>query len=167
MSDESESTERLMNPTPVPHDDTRATVREGRSLRVLIVDGNADAAALLASFVRRRGHDVCWTCDGATALEVAQTQEPQVVLLAIDMEEMDGFQLAQRLRCDSRLKTCYLIAMRDKADARRHQQCAAADIDLFLAKPVDRRLLDSLLSWEGERLDDFDKLRGLILPRRT
>jgi CheY-like chemotaxis protein len=127
-----------------------------RSLRVLIVDANAETADSLSRLVALAGHEVRWTSDSASALKIALVQIPQVVLLAIDVLEMDGYQLARQLRLDSRLKACFLIAMRSKTDDGGRQHCDEADIDLFLAQPVDQPLLESLLSWEGERLDDFD-----------
>jgi CheY-like chemotaxis protein len=173
MFDESESTKnqrcdphkRRLDVTPTPHDAASATRRvsaNGRALRVLIVDGNAHTADALAQFVRQCGHNVRWTCDGATALKVAVAHESQVVLLAIGMKEMDGYELAQQLRLDARLKKCFLIAMRHKADAWGHEQCNKADIDLFLAKPIDHLVLETLLMWEGERLQESRTRRSSV-----
>lgn len=166
MQDRSESTDyqscalpqRSFAVTPVPQENARVTLSDfacGYSLRVLIVHGNADAADALAGFVRQRGHDVRWTCDGASALEVAIAHEPQVVLLAIAMKAMDGYELAAQLRRDTRMKACFLIAMKHSADAWGHEQCSEGDIDLFLPTPIDHLVLESLLMWEGERLHEL------------
>lgn len=166
MYDRSESTDypscalsqRSFAITPVPPENARVALSEfacGYSLRVLIVHGNADSANALAGFVRQRGHDVRWTCDGASALEVAVAHEPQVVLLAIAMKGMDGYELAARLRRDARMKACFLIALKHSADAWGHGPGSQANIDLFLPMPIDYPVLETLLMWEGQRLHEL------------
>ena len=145
--------------TPTPQVVTSAATRDTacrRPLRVLIVDGKADTADSLAKRMRHRGHDVRWTCDGASALKVALVHVPEVVLLDVDTPDEGGYELAQQLRLDARLKRCFLIAMRSNGhtDAWGHEQSSQADFDLFLAKPIDHLVLETLLMWEGERLNE-------------
>jgi CheY-like chemotaxis protein len=132
-----------------------------RSLRVLIVDDDQDTADSLSRLISSWGHDARGAYDGAACLELAAAHAPEVVLLAVAMLGMDGYELAQQLRLDARLKKCYLIAMKEKADAWGHEHCLESDFDLFLAKPVDRAVLRDLLSLEGRRLGPSRAQRGI------
>lgn len=127
-----------------------------RSLRVLIVDDEQEAADSLCVIVRSWGHDARRVYDGASGLTLAADHLPNVVLLDIAMPEMDGYALAQQLRCRPSLKGCFLVAMRASRDERDSQRRKEADIDLFLAKPMDLATLETLLLMEGERLDRLE-----------
>ena len=67
-------------------------------MRVLVVDDNADGAAMLARALRLHGYDVRVAHDGADALHVAAEFRPEVALLDIGLPVMDGYELARRLR---------------------------------------------------------------------
>jgi CheY-like chemotaxis protein len=75
-------------------------MREGPHphLLVLVVDDSRDSAESLALLVRLWGHEAVVTYDGPSALEAARARTPDVVLLDIAMPQMDGYQLARRLR---------------------------------------------------------------------
>ena len=64
-------------------------------LRVLIADGNRDAADSLSMLVKRWGHDVRQAYDGPTALEMTSAYRPDVLFLEMALPRMDGCQLAQ------------------------------------------------------------------------
>lgn len=140
-----------------------------RSLRVLIVGDEQEAADSLCGTVSSWGHDVRWASDGAAGLEAAAAHEPEVVLLSVVLSEMDGFSLAQQLRRDHRLKGCFLIAMRALAEKRRSPQCSEADIDLFLGKPLDLSVLETVLSLESDRVERLraGRSRPAARPKET
>jgi len=124
-----------------------------RSLRVLIVDDEPEVADGLCVLVASWGHNARPVYDGASSLLVAADLLPNVVLLDIAMPDMDGYEVAQQLRQRASLKGCFLVAMRAAGDRRGGPFIKEADIDLFLAKPMDSAVLETLLLMEGERLD--------------
>jgi len=73
-------------------------VKQGRVLRVLIVDDNTDAAESLAMLLRLWGHVVYVAHDGLAALAMARTYLPEVVLLDLGPPGMDGYEVARQLR---------------------------------------------------------------------
>src|SRR5437870_4862557 len=79
--------------------------------RVLVVDDNVDAADSLAVLLRLQGQEVHAAYDGPTALEVARNCRPDVVLLDVGMPEMDGYEVARRLRQQPGMEHALLIAM--------------------------------------------------------
>jgi CheY-like chemotaxis protein len=68
------------------------------SHRVLVVDDNPDALALLADALELRGYQVARAHDGPSALAAAAQVHPEVALLDIGLPVMDGYELARRLR---------------------------------------------------------------------
>ncbi len=73
--------------------------RTGRSLRILVVDDNVDAADSLALLLRSDGHQVETVHDGPAALELSPRFHPEVVFMDIGLPGgMDGYEAARRLR---------------------------------------------------------------------
>jgi two-component system CheB/CheR fusion protein len=119
-------------------------------LRVLIVDDYRDAADTLAMLVGAWEHDVRRAYDGTSALALAATYRPHVLLLDIAMPDMSGPELAVRVRQKAELKDCFMIAITGYTDSKHRRQCEEAGIDLFLIKPVDPSILHTLLVLESE-----------------
>jgi len=119
---------------------------------VLVVDDERDTADVMALLVGKWGHDVRKAYDGATALAAAARQRPDVVLLDIAMPRMDGFELAERLRGESRLQNCLLIALTGYAETAHQIKRREAGIDVVLLKPADSSVLETLLDLERRRL---------------
>src|SRR5215472_2936329 len=67
-------------------------------LRILIVDDSADATEMAALALAVHGHQVRTAPDGPTALRMVQEQRPDVILLDIGLPQMDGWEVARRLR---------------------------------------------------------------------
>ena len=123
-----------------------------RALRVLIVDDEEELADSLCTTITSWGHSTHRLYDGASGLIAAGDQAPNVVLLDIAMPGMDGYEFARQLRLRTELQGCYLIAMRSTDDVRGGAR-RESTIDLFLAKPMNLSVLETLLLMEGERLD--------------
>jgi CheY-like chemotaxis protein len=141
--------------TPARRSSHGPAIRRGpstRALRVLIVDHDPDAAEGLSRSIGNWGHLVRWICDGNEALALAIAHQAEVVLLDIALSGMSGYVVAQELRREPRLRGCFLLAMRWRTDRRRDKQFREADIDMFLAKPLDVLVLETLLALEVDRL---------------
>ncbi|MDX2091977.1 MAG: ATP-binding protein [Kofleriaceae bacterium] len=66
--------------------------------RVLVVDDNPDALAMLSDALERRGFEISRAHDGPSALAIASRVHPEVALLDIGLPVMDGYELGRRLR---------------------------------------------------------------------
>jgi PAS domain S-box-containing protein len=105
--------------------------------RILIVDDNVDAADLLALVLRGEGHEVEAVYTSKAALERAQVSNPEIMLLDIGLPEMDGYEVARRLRSLSELKDTRLIALTGYGQATDRARTLAAGFDDHLVKPVE------------------------------
>jgi len=117
----------------------------GPARRILIVDDNRDAADALAELMRDFGHDVSIAHDGRAALESAATRRPELVLLDISMPEMDGFEVARRLRAEVGLHDAILVALTGYGEDRHRRLSRDAGFDHHVTKPVDAFKLEELL----------------------
>jgi two-component system CheB/CheR fusion protein len=63
-----------------------------------VVDDYPDNVESMAMLLRLDGHEVAVALNGAAALQAAQAQQPDAVLLDISMPGMDGYQIARKLR---------------------------------------------------------------------
>jgi PAS domain S-box-containing protein len=113
--------------------------------RLLVVDDNKDAAESMSMLLELWGHEVICAYDGRTALETAATYRPDAVFLDIGLPEMDGYEVAERLRELPGSSKAVLVAITgygQDADRRRSRE---AGIDHHLVKPVAPETLHNLL----------------------
>src|SRR6202041_89656 len=66
--------------------------------RVLVVDDNVDTAESEAELVKLWGHEVAIAQNGAAAIELARQFQPHIALIDIGLPEMNGYEVARRLR---------------------------------------------------------------------
>jgi PAS domain S-box-containing protein len=114
--------------------------------RILVVDDNEDAAALLAEYLEAMGNTIRVAHDGAQALRVLEDFVPELALLDIGLPVMDGYELAQHLRARFGHERLKLIAVTGYGQESDRQKAKAASFDAHLVKPIDFARLDRLLT---------------------
>jgi CheY-like chemotaxis protein len=117
-----------------------------RPLRVLLVDDNVYAAATLGMLLEACGYLVEVEHDSHRALERARHQRPDVALLDIGLPEMDGNELARRLRADAQTAAIVLVAVTGYGQEQDRRAAFEAGFDHHLVKPVDMDELTALLA---------------------
>jgi CheY-like chemotaxis protein/anti-sigma regulatory factor (Ser/Thr protein kinase) len=127
----------------VPNHDA---VRVERSVRILIVDDNVDAAESLRTLLQASGHVVRVAHDGAAGITLARTHQPQVVLLDIGLPLLDGYEVAKRLRQEAGLANVVIVAVTGYGNARDRDMSASAGFDHHLLKPVNLEALEYIIA---------------------
>lgn len=122
---------------------TLATKR--RSLRVLVVDDNHDAAAMLAMLLDAAGHKVSVEHGSLRGLDRARVEVPDICLLDIGLPEMDGNELAKRLRAQPETASTILMAITGYGQKCDREHTRNAGFDHHLVKPVDTAELAAIL----------------------
>lgn len=105
------------------------------SLRIFVVEDDVDSANSLALLLRWMGHESHVAVDGAVALEIASVLQPDLMLIDLAMPNLDGCELALRLRERSEFAKTPLVAVSGYVDSKHRQQAAEAGFDDFLGKP--------------------------------
>jgi signal transduction histidine kinase len=120
-------------------------------LRVLVVDDNVDAATALEMLVEECGHRVCTAHTGQAALAAALDYRPDVMLLDIGLPELDGFEVAKRIRQQPVLHNIVLVAMTGYGRDTDRQRSQEAGFDHHLVKPVDFGKVQQILATVSEK----------------
>ncbi|HEX5104565.1 MAG TPA: hypothetical protein VFV87_12180 [Pirellulaceae bacterium] len=116
------------------------------------MDADPDSADELSRSIANWGHEVRWICDSTAALRLALDHRAEVALLDVSLTEMCAYAAAHALRSEPGLRGCFLLALRWHTDRRRDPQFQPTDVDLYLAKPVDLLVLETVLALEADRL---------------
>ena len=116
-----------------------------RRLRMLVVDDNRDAAQALGMLLELMDHDVRIANDGADALRMAATHEPDLVLLDIGMPGMDGYEVARQLRSSPMAARTKIIALSGYGQDADRRRSASAGFDAHLVKPVEPSRLEEMI----------------------
>jgi PAS domain S-box-containing protein len=118
-----------------------------RSLRILVVDDNVDAADSVAMLLDMEGHQTRTVNTARAALLVAPEFKPDVVLLDIGLPEMDGYEVARRLReQDGGARRMRLVAVTGYGQPADRERTRAAGFDEHLVKPVEPAVLHEVLA---------------------
>lgn len=123
----------------------------GSALRVLVVDDNLDAANALKMLVEEAGHLVRMAHTGPTALAAALDDRPDVMLLDIGLPELDGFEVAKRIRQEPLLHDIVLVAVTGYRQAADRQRIQEAGFDHYLVKPADFEKVRQILAAVSEK----------------
>jgi CheY-like chemotaxis protein len=131
------------------------TLADAKARRILVVDDNGDAAALLAVLLQLEGHEVQTAADGGEAVDKAEVFRPEVVLMDLEMPGIDGLEASRRIRArpwGSNILIAAVTGWGQDVDRRRAQE---AGVDLHFVKPVNTSSLLGIVTRslnEGRRV---------------
>ena len=114
--------------------------------RILVVDDSRDGGESLAMVLKMMGADAEVVYDGPSALEAVRSWRPDTVLLDIGMPEMDGYEVAARIRADPELRSLRLIALTGWGSEESRRRSRDTGFDEHWVKPVDPARLRVLVS---------------------
>ncbi|HEX6007100.1 MAG TPA: ATP-binding protein [Burkholderiales bacterium] len=125
----------------------RAGIEEPlRTRRVLIVEDNDDTRQMLRAALTLKGHEVDEAADGATGLAVALASPPDIALIDIGLPDIDGCELARRLRASAQNGRIPLIALSGYGQPEDLKRAYDAGFDSHLTKPVAIEELHSAIT---------------------
>lgn len=104
-------------------------------VRVLVVDDNQDSASSLALLLKFSGHLVETASAGQQALETAIQFRPDAILLDIGLPDIDGYEVARRLRAHDEISKSLIIALTGYGSEEARVACRDAGFDAHLVKP--------------------------------
>jgi PAS domain S-box-containing protein len=113
--------------------------------RLLLVDDSIDAAEALSMLLETLGHDVRTANDPWTALELAETFVPDVVILDIGLPGMDGFELAREMRVRPATSKALLIALTGYGQEKDRQLSREAGFDHHFVKPISFKEIQAVI----------------------
>ncbi|HZG94557.1 MAG TPA: response regulator transcription factor [Mycobacteriales bacterium] len=121
--------------------------------RVLVVDDDETMTDVVRRYLERAGHEVLVAADGVTALHLALTEHPDLVVLDLMLPGMDGLEVCRRLRSTTTVPIVMVTSRDDQADRITGLEFGADD---YVGKPFSPRELvlrvDAILRRSGAAL---------------
>lgn len=104
--------------------------------RILIVDDKATSRELLRTILEKDGYTILEAADGDEALQKARTENPDMIMLDLQMPVRNGYEVLTELRQDFRYATLPIIALTASAMQGDREKALAAGFTAYLTKPV-------------------------------
>lgn len=111
--------------------------------KVLYIEDNPDNMTLVKRALEARGYDFLWAPNGLDGIEQVATHSPDIILLDINLPDIDGYEVARRLRSSGKADMAYIPIIAVTANALRGdaEKALAAGCDVYMAKPINIREL--------------------------
>lgn len=117
--------------------------------RVVVMEDNVDAARLIRRLMQARGaYEVQLAHDGATGLQLVQSERPDLVITDLMMPGVDGFAVIERIKSDPELQQIPIVVITAKELTARERAWLNEQVDLLLQKggSIDEELVETLVT---------------------
>jgi len=104
--------------------------------RVLLIEDNAANMELMTYLLQAFGHATLAARDGKEGLEIAQREDPDLIVCDIQLPVMNGYEVARRIKADPALRNIPLVAVTAYAMVDDRRKTLAAGFDGYLTKPI-------------------------------
>lgn len=110
---------------------------------VLYIEDNPDNTMLVRRALEARGYKVLAAANGTKGVQMAETEDVDLILLDINLPDIDGYEVARRLRKNSKIKltTVPIIAITANALKGDAEKALEAGCDVYMSKPINIREL--------------------------
>jgi DNA-binding response OmpR family regulator len=105
--------------------------------KILVVEDDLDVAEMLNAYFRVQGYEVFTVNWGEDGVRACQTINPDLVVLDIRLPDIDGYEVARRLRVDRRTQDVPIIFLTEKRDRADRLQGLEIGADDYITKPFD------------------------------
>lgn len=109
--------------------------------KILIVDDDLDTLRLVGLMLQHQGYQIIAASSGIQAIALSQAEKPDMVLLDIMMPDMDGYEVARKLRSDPTTSPIPIIMFTAKTEVDDKVEGFEAGADDYLTKPTQPREL--------------------------
>lgn len=112
---------------------------------VLVVEDNEDHLLVLKSVLLKKGYRVLEAWDGKRAVEIAEAEDLDLILLDLQLPRLNGLGVIHRLRDNSDLQNVPIVVVTGHDPETHRGSAIAAGCDDFVLKPIDFDRLDAIL----------------------
>ena len=117
--------------------------------RILCVEDNPQNMRLVRKILTHQGYDVLEAENGLKGVQIALEQQPDLVLMDLNLPDIDGLEATQRIKREAH--HIPIVALTANAMFGDEERCLAAGCDGYISKPVSKSLLlETLIEMLGE-----------------
>ena len=109
--------------------------------KILYIEDNPDNMQLVQRVITAIGHQFLWAADGLSGISMVRTERPDLILLDINLPDIDGYEVARRLRANKNHLYVPIIAITANALKGDVEKALSAGCDVYMSKPVNIREL--------------------------
>lgn len=117
-----------------------------RPLRILLVEDNLVFSEILCDIFKELGHEATAVHNGIDGVEKAKEYLPEIIFCDIGLPDLDGYEVARRIRKEDTLKKMIMIALSGYAGTDDIKRAMEAGFDQHIAKPVEIEALNKILA---------------------
>ncbi len=108
---------------------------------VMVIDDSVTVRKVTTRLLERHGYEVITAKDGVDAITILQENQPDIMLLDIEMPRMDGFEVATLVRHDERLKDTPIIMITSRTGEKHRDRAFSIGVDRYMGKPYQETVL--------------------------
>jgi CheY-like chemotaxis protein len=117
-------------------------VSKSDSVRILLVDHSRGSLLFQESILRRREATIVTALTGTTGIEIARSDQPQLIMFAFDLFDMTAPEFCRELRADSSTRTMSLLLVCERESPEHADLCLSAGCNDVIYRPLQRHELD-------------------------
>lgn len=122
-------------------------IQAAPALKVLVVEDDSLIRQVLRAVLEAENFDILEAADGESALRAAHREHPRIVVLDLMLPDLDGLEIAQRLKQDPATANCRIVMVTARSSRGDREAGFAAGADAYLTKPFSP--LELLRTVEG------------------
>ena len=146
MNDNQDNFSHEFNQHLSPSGETSPQQEADRAPLILLAEDNEINIETMIDFLEFSGYRTIVARNGREAIEQAETAQPDVILMDIQMPVMDGLEAIRRLRANERTDQIPIIALTGLTFSGDDESCIAAGADLYFSKPFSLKLLSQSIT---------------------
>jgi DNA-binding response OmpR family regulator len=104
---------------------------------ILVAEDQTDLREMIASTLQLSGHNVVAAADGQEALERAESQTPDLIILDLHMPRLNGFEVCERLKAQEHFREVPILIISSGASREQVNASLKAGAQEYLPKPFD------------------------------
>ncbi len=130
--------------------------------KILCVDDNETNRFMIGKVLERAGFTVCFASDGETGVVAAKTEQPDLILMDIQMPGIDGFEATRQIKANIETSHIPVVALSAHEESDKADEIAACGCDGFMTKPLDFKKLIEIAFAKTAATGDGAKVFGSV-----
>lgn len=121
------------------------TEKDSTNLTVLVVEDDDDSRYFMRLELEQLGYLVLEAEDGARAVEIAERDRPNIILMDLTLPVMDGLEATAKIRAIDEMRDVPIIAVTAHQENDWREEAKASGFDAYVTKPIDGSWLSELI----------------------